>query len=645
MKISVVVPCYNAGSKIIKCLDSIKRQNICDDEYEVIIVDDCSLDNTTEIIKEYIENLSNWHLVELPVNSGSPSKPRNKGLEISKGQYLFYLDCDDELLHDTLSEYYKHAASTDADILRGYLLLNNGINKKEVNKINDFSLKNSKKEKIKAILSSQSTTVCQLIKRDILINNDIKWPEDVRVGEDTIFLIQVLINCQNIEYIDHPTFVYNKIEENGGSTHSYGERELNNHLNVWRFAISALKTLDIDYSLIRLKIGIQTALTSFIKYYSKDLSDGTFEKFKRFITEHKVTIEHFQFNARLTELIQIIIHGSLNDFLEAIKPRLLIAGYDLKFIKSSVPYLKSIYNIKIDEWSGHNSHDAQQSSELLKWAEIIFCEWCLGNVKWYSENKRCDQKLYVRCHRFELNTPWTINVDHTKIEKFICVSVYFYEKLIERIGCPRGKVTVIPNYLITEDYIKGASESKVFNIGVIGILPSRKGYLNALRIINRLVEKDRRYKLHIYGQSPSDVSWIAKDQNEMAYFKACSDYISDNNLKDHVFEHGWVDIKKVVGDVGFVLSVSKNESLCESFHIAPSDGFAAGGCGLILRWNGAEYIYPSKYIFENEDDIFKQILQTNTLSKLQKYSEEGVDFIKSRYNEKVFTSNFSRVIK
>ncbi len=645
MKISVIVPCYNAGNKIIKCLDSIKRQNISADELEVIIADDCSSDNSKEIIKNYIKNLNNWHLIELPVNSGSPSKPRNEALGISKGQYLFYLDSDDELLDGTLSEYYRHAIDADADILRGYLLLNDGTKKIEANKIKNFSELNSKKEKIKGILSSQSTTVCQLIKRDILINNDIKWPENIRVGEDTIFLIEVLLKCENIEYIDHPTFIYNKIEENGGSTHSYGDRELNNHLNVWRYAINNLKKIDIDYSLIRLKIGIQTALTSFVKYYSKDLSESTFTKFKQFIIEHKATIENFKFNSRLTELIQIVINRGLDDFLDAIKPRLLITGYDLKFIKSALPHLKAIYNIKVDEWSGHNSHNVQQSTELLKWAEIIFCEWCLGNVKWYSEHKNAEQKLYVRCHRFELNTPWTINVDHTKIDRFICVSVYFYEKLIERIGCPRGKVTVIPNYLITDEYISNASESKLFNIGVIGILPSRKGFLNALRIIHRLVDEDSRYKLHIYGQSPKDVSWIAKDPSEMEYYKCCNDYINDNNLKDNIIEHGWVDIKTAISEVGFVLSVSKNEEICESFHIAPSDGFAAGGCGLILRWNGVEYIYPSKYIFENEDDLLNKILETNTLEKLQKYSEDGINFIKSRYNEKIFTSNFARVVK
>ena len=356
MKISVIVPCYNAGNKIIKCLDSIKRQNISTDEYEVIIADDCSSDNSKEIIKGYIKNLRNWHLIELPVNSGSPSKPRNKALEISRGQYLFYLDCDDELLDGALSDYYEHAIGTDADILRGYLLLNDGTKKIEVNKIKNYSEYNSKKDRIKGILSSQSTTVCQLIKRDILIKNGIQWPEDIRVGEDTVFLIRVLLKCDNIEYIDHPTFIYNKIEANGGSTHSYGERELNNHLKVWRFAISNLKEIGVDYISMRLKIGIQTALTSFIKYYSKDLSENTFTKFKQFIIEHKVAIENFKFNSRLTELVQIIINSDMDNFLDAIKPRLLIAGYDLKFIKSSVPYLSTIYNIKIDEWSGHNSH-------------------------------------------------------------------------------------------------------------------------------------------------------------------------------------------------------------------------------------------------------------------------------------------------
>ncbi|MDD2368745.1 MAG: glycosyltransferase family 2 protein, partial [Sulfuricurvum sp.] len=299
MNISIIIPCYNAIGKIEKCIKSLQELDFSKDLYEVIFVDDCSKDNTFEYLQEVVENEVHWSLYQLDKNSGSPSKPRNIGLTHSRGEYVFFLDCDDEIISDTLKEYYQHAKKTDADIVRGYLIVDDGNKRSIHNKIHSFTGAN-KKDRIHAIIKNQSTTVPSLIKRIILVHHYIQWPEEIRMGEDTLFLIQVLNISHTIEYIDHPTFIYNKKSSNqASSTQQYGNRELLNHLKVWQEAYRLLIQNEINYLQIRLQIGLQAALQNMMKYNSYDISKDVFSEFTNFVNIHWKIISTFNYSHRL----------------------------------------------------------------------------------------------------------------------------------------------------------------------------------------------------------------------------------------------------------------------------------------------------------------------------------------------------------
>ena len=87
--ISVIIALYNAENVIGRCLESVYRSSFKD--YEVIVVDDCSTDNSYEVAGRFPCRLFN-----LPVNSG-PARARNYGVEQSKGDILFFIDSDTEL--------------------------------------------------------------------------------------------------------------------------------------------------------------------------------------------------------------------------------------------------------------------------------------------------------------------------------------------------------------------------------------------------------------------------------------------------------------------------------------------------------------------------------------------------------------------
>lgn len=100
-KISVIMPAYNASKYIGKAIISVIKQNYSN--LELIIIDDCSSDNTSEIIQQFQKNYENIVYIKMENNSGV-AKTRNKGLSIASGQYIAFLDSDDVWLEDKLTK-------------------------------------------------------------------------------------------------------------------------------------------------------------------------------------------------------------------------------------------------------------------------------------------------------------------------------------------------------------------------------------------------------------------------------------------------------------------------------------------------------------------------------------------------------------
>ena len=116
MKFSVIIPCYNAASTIERALDSLTLQAFSD--WEVICIDDCSKDNTADVIKAYSDkhNDAQITLLHNEKNSG-PGVSRNNGISIARGDYLMFLDADDYYGLTTFDVLNSELAQTDADIL------------------------------------------------------------------------------------------------------------------------------------------------------------------------------------------------------------------------------------------------------------------------------------------------------------------------------------------------------------------------------------------------------------------------------------------------------------------------------------------------------------------------------------------------
>ena len=107
--VSIITPAYNSSEFIGETIESVINQKY--KNWELLIVDDCSIDDTLSIINNYIKQDSRIKLIRLSLNSGHPSIPRNEAIKASKGKYISFLDSDDIWYPEKLSRQIQKMES------------------------------------------------------------------------------------------------------------------------------------------------------------------------------------------------------------------------------------------------------------------------------------------------------------------------------------------------------------------------------------------------------------------------------------------------------------------------------------------------------------------------------------------------------
>jgi len=203
-KISIVIPIYNLENHISNTLDSLINQTIGIGNLEIIMVNDCSTDNTTKIIQEYADKYENFINIELIENSGLPGKPRNVGLERATSDYVMFMDHDDfyeenacEILYNKINE-----ENNDIAFCNFKSVFDNGTSEKNISTYKKGKeIKIKKIEDEKKILALSPSIWTKIFKREFLIENNIKFPEGV-LAEDLSFFIHTLLKSNGIVYLN-----------------------------------------------------------------------------------------------------------------------------------------------------------------------------------------------------------------------------------------------------------------------------------------------------------------------------------------------------------------------------------------------------------------------------------------------------------
>ena len=100
--LSIIIPAFNAEATINRCLDSVYSLPISEDAFEVIVVDDCSTDHTVDLIRAYEKKHPNLILLA-QLQNHRQGAARNRGLGVAKGEYIVFLDSDDEIVSGAVS--------------------------------------------------------------------------------------------------------------------------------------------------------------------------------------------------------------------------------------------------------------------------------------------------------------------------------------------------------------------------------------------------------------------------------------------------------------------------------------------------------------------------------------------------------------
>ena len=510
-----------------------------------------------------------------------------------------------------------------------------------MNRIEGWEKLRTRKQRVARIVREHSTTICGLYKRSFIGEHSLSWPEDLRLAEDALYLYRAL-EAGTIEYSDEPDFVYHVQLDSGAvsSTQQYEERELLNHLSAWERSSEILKRSGIDYFALRGQIALSAAIQSMIRFNRHGFSESGFNSLSAFLRQHEEAVRSFSYGPRFAEICKLVLDGDYQRFLDSIKIRLLIAGYDLKFIQPAVPELSKFYQVRIDHWTGHETHDVVQSKRLLDWADAIHCEWMLGNAVWYSQNKSPRQSLTIRLHRFEINKEYGNVLNRNALDRVITIAPAMLEQVQSSFGFDREKVAYVPNYLEVDKYERTDDPNKVYNLAMVGILPKLKGYRRALELLRSLREIDGRYNLTIYGRRPEELSWVYNDPNERRYFEECERFIRMNGLESAVKMGGWVDTTTELADKGFVLSLSD----LEGSHVAAAEGFASGNITLLRPWAGAEYMYPDEYIFESLTEMRDYVLECRAFDEFQSRRQAGDEYVRTRYSMTRFIQLYRDVL-
>lgn len=217
--ISVIIPIYNVERYIEKTLESLKSQKFTNIEY--ILINDGSTDGTEKKILAETA-LDDRFLIVTTENRGV-SAARNIGLDLSKGDYVLFLDADDYYCDDAISKLYKAAIETEADITYGRIKRFDNTKSWYVKSHIDSGMHHIGEKNIldNPELFYSIGPGAKLFSKKII--KSVKFPENISYGEDQILTVTAYLNARKVVCIDEDVYMYRIRESKDSSTQTLRE--------------------------------------------------------------------------------------------------------------------------------------------------------------------------------------------------------------------------------------------------------------------------------------------------------------------------------------------------------------------------------------------------------------------------------------
>lgn len=215
MKVSIIIPVYNVERYVTQCLESINNMSI---NYEIIIVNDGSTDNSLKKVQEFVDSYKG-EIKVITKENGGLSSARNTGIQKANGDYILFLDSDDYIDKNLFASFAEDVIRDNVDIgFANYKYLRNGkIEDNTEAEYRKYIKTNSNYfvdgltfgslyfDKVHNFINTEACFL--LIKRSFLIENHIKFKQGV-YHEDTLFTITCLTIARRVKYYDYPFYIY-----------------------------------------------------------------------------------------------------------------------------------------------------------------------------------------------------------------------------------------------------------------------------------------------------------------------------------------------------------------------------------------------------------------------------------------------------
>lgn len=212
--LSIIIPMYNTAKYIKRCLDSCYAQGLSEDEFEIIVIDDGSTDDSYSVVENVSKEHTNLRLFHQ--ENQRQGAARNNGLNVAIGEYVAFVDSDDFLVVDSLNSVVETANRTDADIC-SYLMSVQDENGNWASKaFADFVIgKVYSGEDVLLSRKNQGCSCCSCIfKLDFLNKYNLRFIPGI-IDEDVEFMIKVQALAQRMVFTNQLVYIY---EYNASST-------------------------------------------------------------------------------------------------------------------------------------------------------------------------------------------------------------------------------------------------------------------------------------------------------------------------------------------------------------------------------------------------------------------------------------------
>ena len=225
--ISVIIPCYNVEQYIEEAVNCILEGSFQD--FEILLIDDYSTDNTFNICKKLSDK--DKRICVYQISHSGVGKARNYGIEKAKGEYIAFVDADDLVSKDYLESLYQFMNTNKLDwVVCAYSLKyknkDKPINIEAVYPSNTlFYGEDIEKKLYKDILCTRRlynipSNAMGMYKRDIIINNNLRVPEDIRYGEDFLFNYNYVHHISSFGYLSRHLYCC-RVNDNSSTQKMY----------------------------------------------------------------------------------------------------------------------------------------------------------------------------------------------------------------------------------------------------------------------------------------------------------------------------------------------------------------------------------------------------------------------------------------